>query len=81
MAALRGTTPFIAHPDGLGWLYAPSGLVDGPLPTHYEPQESPVVNPLYSISANPTRQRLGDPDNPYHPSPSEVFQERFCCFL
>jgi len=73
MAALRGTTPFIAHPDGLGWLYAPSGLVDGPLPTHYEPHESPVINALYTVSASPTRQRLADPDNPYHPSPAEVF--------
>ena len=25
----------------------PSGLKDGPLPTHYEPPESPVKNPLY----------------------------------
>ena len=66
--ALRGTTPFIAHPDGLGWLYAPTGLVDGPLPTHYEPHESPVKNPFYTVSANPTRQRLEDRDNPYHQS-------------
>jgi len=73
MAAIRGTAPFIAHPDGLGWLYAPSGLVDGPLPAHYEPHESPVTNPLFSVNANPTRQRLADPDNPYHPSPSDVF--------
>ncbi|MEA2284978.1 MAG: formate dehydrogenase major subunit, partial [Solirubrobacteraceae bacterium] len=41
MDAIRGSTPFIAHPDGLGWLWAPSGLVDGPVPTHYEPHESP----------------------------------------
>jgi formate dehydrogenase major subunit len=66
--AVRGTAPFIAHPDGLGWLYASAGLVDGPLPTHYEPHESPVANPLYPVDANPTRQRLADPDNLYHPS-------------
>ncbi len=71
--ALRGTTPFIAHPDGLGWLYAPSGLVDGPLPTHYEPHESPVANAFYPVNANPTRQRLRDDDNPYHPPESGVF--------
>ena len=23
----------------MGWLYAPSGLLDGPLPTHYEPHD------------------------------------------
>jgi formate dehydrogenase major subunit len=68
MDAIRGHTPFIVHPDGLGWLYSPAGLVDGPLPTHYEPHESPVANPLYDVDANPTRQRLADEDNPYHPS-------------
>jgi formate dehydrogenase major subunit len=71
MEAIRGTTPFIVHPDGLGWLYAPSGLVDGPLPTHYEPHETPVDNPLYDVGANPTRQLLLDDDNPYHPSDSQ----------
>ncbi len=32
-----------------------TGLLDGPLPTHYEPAESPVRNPLYGQQANPTR--------------------------
>jgi formate dehydrogenase major subunit len=68
MESLRGTTPFIAHPDGLGWLYAPTGLVDGPLPTHYEPHESPVANALYAVDANPTRQRIEARENPYHAS-------------
>jgi formate dehydrogenase major subunit len=71
--AIRGTAPFIAHPDGLGWLYAPTGLVDGPLPTHYEPHESPVSNALYDVDANPTRQLVRDAENPYHPSGSDVF--------
>ena len=53
MDAIRGTAPFIAHPDGLGWLWAPSGLVDGPVPTHYEPHESPFANPLYGQSDEP----------------------------
>ncbi|MDQ1650991.1 MAG: formate dehydrogenase major subunit, partial [Cryptosporangiaceae bacterium] len=46
-AALAGDDPFIMQPDGKGWLFAPKGVVDGPLPTHYEPQESPVANALY----------------------------------
>jgi formate dehydrogenase major subunit len=71
--AVRGTAPFLAHPDGLGWIYAPTGLVDGPLPTHYEPHESPVENALYPLDASPTRQRLRDQSNPYHPSGSDVF--------
>jgi formate dehydrogenase major subunit len=70
--AIRGTAPFIAHPDGLGWIYSPTGLVDGPLPTHYEPHESPVGNGLYSVNANPTRQRLKAPENPYHRSDGEA---------
>jgi formate dehydrogenase major subunit len=69
MAAIRGDAAFIIHPDGLGWLYAPSGLVDGPLPTHYEPHESPVSNAVYGREQkNPTRQRFEHDDNPYHPS-------------
>ena len=34
-------------PDGLGWLFAPGTVKDGPLPAHYEPVESPVGNLLY----------------------------------
>jgi formate dehydrogenase major subunit len=67
--ALRGDDPFILHPDGVAWLWAPNGLVDGPAPTHYEPQESPFENPLYgAVRANPTRQRFDRPENPYNPS-------------
>jgi formate dehydrogenase major subunit len=51
--ALAGSDPFIMKPDGKGWLYVPSGLVDGPLPTHYEPIESPVRNPVYKQQASP----------------------------
>ncbi len=54
--ALRGDEPFIVQGDGRGWLFAPAGVVDGPLPTHYEPHESPVANPLYAQQANPARQ-------------------------
>ena len=49
--ALRGDEPFIMQADGKAWLFAPAGLVDGPLPTHYEPHESPVANPLLSRAA------------------------------
>ena len=47
MDALDGDAPFIMKPDGKAWLFAPNGLVDGPLPTHYEPWEAPVENALY----------------------------------
>ena len=39
--------------DGKAWLFAPSGVVDGPLPTHYEPYESPVKNFVYKQQTNP----------------------------
>jgi formate dehydrogenase major subunit len=72
--AIRGDAPFVMHSDGLGWLFAPAGLVDGPLPTHYEPFESPLShNPLYAERASPTRQTFDVEDNPYHPPGSEVF--------
>jgi len=51
--ALSGSDPFIMKPDGVGWLYVPSGLLDGPLPAHYEPAESPVANPLYRQQSSP----------------------------
>jgi formate dehydrogenase major subunit len=54
MDALSGADPFIMMGDGKGWLFAPGGLRDGPLPTHYEPMESPVVNALYRQDANPS---------------------------
>ena len=47
MAAIAGNHPFIMKPDGVAWLYAPRAVKDGPLPTHYEPIESPVGNLLY----------------------------------
>ncbi len=53
--ALDGNDPFVMQADGKGWLFAPRGLVDGPLPTHYEANESPVPNPLYGQQSNPTR--------------------------
>jgi formate dehydrogenase major subunit len=53
MDALSGSDPFIMKPDGRGWLYAPKGIKDGPLPTHYEAAESPVHNALYAQQSNP----------------------------
>jgi formate dehydrogenase major subunit len=66
--ALSGIDPFIMQGDGKGWLYVPAGLVDGPLPTHYEPQDSPVDNALYDQQRNPTRQVFSRRGNRYHPS-------------
>lgn len=43
----------------------PSGLKDGPLPTHYEPLESVVENWLYHQQTNPAVDKKERPDNPY----------------
>ncbi len=43
-----------------------AGLQDGPMPTHYEPEESIVKNPLYGQQCNPRRMEWFRKDNPYH---------------
>ena len=69
--ALSGRDPFIMQSDGKAWLFVPSGLKDGPLPTHYEPFESPVANPLYLRQANPAIQSITHETNPKNPSAGE----------
>lgn len=70
--ALRGDDPFIMQADGKGWLYAPAGLEDGPLPAHYEPQDSPFTNALYpSTPRSPVRKAMPHEGNRYHPSGNE----------
>ena len=68
VAAVSGIDPFIMTPDGKAWLFAPAGLVDGPLPAHYEPQESPVRNLLYGQQRNPAREIIVHPDDRFQPS-------------
>jgi formate dehydrogenase major subunit len=60
-----GASPFIMKGDGKGWLFAPNGLVDGPLPSHYEPYESPVNNLVYRQQSNPVAIVYNVPGNPY----------------
>jgi len=71
--AIAGNHPFIMQADGRGWLFAPHGLVDGPLPTHYEPDESPVGNSLYSWRASPARQQFDRSENPTNPPESDAY--------
>ena len=73
-AAIAGDQPFIMHPDGLGWIWVPIGLADGPLPAQYEPWESPVRNPLYpNQQTNPPAMAKQRPDNQYADSPDDRF--------
>ena len=62
---IGGADPFVMQSDGKGWLYVPAGLHDGPLPTHYEAEESPLRNPLYGQQCNPERMEWRRKDNPY----------------
>jgi formate dehydrogenase major subunit len=67
MAALGGDAPFIMEPDGRSMLFVPSGLKDGPLPTHYEPLESPVHNLLHPArQTNPAAHVWARPGNELH---------------
>jgi formate dehydrogenase major subunit len=73
--AHSGKNPFIMKADGVGWLFDPVGLLDGPLPTHYEPAESPVHNQMYRQHTSPVLKywkrddnqlaAVGDPRYPY----------------
>jgi len=73
--ALAGDDPFIMQADGKGWLFAPRGMFDGPLPTHYEPQESPVANALYSQQRSPSRVIFARTDNLSAPSAGDPGSE------
>ena len=69
--ALPGDAPFIMHSDGLGWIWVPTGLKDGPLPVHYEPFESPVANAVYPQQINPAADPKERDDNAYAQSPGD----------
>jgi formate dehydrogenase major subunit len=66
--AIAGDQAFIMQADGRGWLFVPGGITDGPLPSHYEPHESPFTNPLYGQQSNPARQVVKRRENLTNPS-------------
>jgi formate dehydrogenase major subunit len=73
-AALGGSDAFIMQTDGKAWLFAPTGLVDGPMPTHYEPVETPHRNRLHpGQPRNPAVKLYDRDDNRHHPVGSPVF--------
>lgn len=75
--AHSGADPFLLKADGKGWLFAPTGFVDGPLPTHYEPAESPLRNPLYAQQTNPVLKYWSREDNQL----ASVNDPRYPCIL
>jgi len=74
---IGGADPFVMQTDGKGWLYVPSGLTDGPMPTHYEPHESPFRNALHTQQSNPARQVFSRKDNLSNPSAGEPGSDVF----
>jgi formate dehydrogenase major subunit len=78
--AIGGADPFVMQSDGKAWLFASKGVVDGPLPTHYEPAESPVENSLYGVQSNPTKEQIRAPWNRTHPPQSDVFPYAFTTY-
>jgi formate dehydrogenase major subunit len=62
----NGASPFIMKAYGKAFLFAPNGLLDGPMPTHYEPFESPVANVVYpKHQNNPVMLTWNIKENPY----------------
>jgi formate dehydrogenase major subunit len=76
--ALSGDDPFIMQADGKAWLWVPAGLADGPLPTHYEPHESPVPNALHPRTrTNPALETYPNEHNPTNPPAGEEGSDRY----
>ena len=81
MAAIAGNQPFIMKPDGVGWLYAPGAVKDGPLPTHYEPIESLLGNVLYPDHAiSPTMRLFAGALNKLEQRPTGDYPVIACTF-
>jgi formate dehydrogenase major subunit len=81
MDAIAGDQPFIMKPDGVGWLFSPGKCKDGPLPTHYEPVESPLTNYFYPNQAtSPTVRDFPGPLNPIAHAPEDDYPVIGCTF-
>lgn len=80
MDALGGDRPFIMEADGHCQLFVPTGLMDGPLPTHYEPIEAPVRNPMNGQQHNPTAKIWDRPGNTLHAPADPRFPHVFSTY-
>jgi len=80
MDALSGSDPFIMTADGRCAIFATSGLKDGPLPTYYEPVESPVKNLFYGRQFNPTARIWRHEGNELHAPQDPRFPHVFTTY-
>lgn len=54
IAPEKNVSPFIMNAEGVSRLFARGMMAEGPFPEHYEPFESPVVNPFHpKTQSNP----------------------------
>ena len=57
----KSVGPFIMNPEGVARLFTRGMMRDGPFPTHYEPFESPITNPVApKIRGNPVARVFKD---------------------
>lgn len=71
----RDKRPFIMRPEGVACLFATTGMVDGPLPEHYEPMESAMRNKLSRTQVNPAAAIYQTPEQ--NDGNFEEFLERY----
>ena len=74
----RRHRPVHHPPRRAGLALGASGLVDGPLPAHYEPHESPVANALYAQQREPHAPGLRAPGQPLQPDAGSGRSSRSC---
>ena len=74
--ALEGVDPFIMQGDGKGSLFVPQGLIDGPMPTHYEPRRVAVPQPALRAAGQPDAQGVRARRQPDEPEPARRAQRR-----
>ena len=65
--ALRGDEPFIMQADGRGWLFVPSGLVDGPLPDALRAARVAVRQPALRAAREPCARAVRPRREPVQP--------------
>lgn len=80
MDAISGASPFIMEADGQCCIFVPSGLKDGPLPTYYEPVESPTHNSVYGQQISPTAKIWKRKGNDIHQAADPRFPHVFTTY-
>jgi formate dehydrogenase major subunit len=62
--SVSAANAYLMQPWGMGHLFAPTGLADGPLAEHYEPIETLFKNAMSGQQSNPAAKIMTNKDNP-----------------